>query len=102
MLTEPVQPGDKLIRISGTRHVFYTPVTVARLTKTLIILTNEERYRMDGTGFDDISCSQLSPLTPEIEAEIERKKLLSGVRNIEWSIIPLDKLRAIIEILERE
>ncbi len=41
------QPGDTVVTLLGNWRGIYTTSTVERLTKTQIVLTNGDRYRLD-------------------------------------------------------
>ena len=82
-------------------------VTVKRITKTLILVpcndTCDYRFnksngrRQGGAGYN---CQFLHKLTPEIEAEVRKKKLLNILATTKWNKYNLQQLERIDKVVK--
>jgi anaerobic selenocysteine-containing dehydrogenase len=102
-----IKAGDEVVVSNDYGRM--TIVKVAKVTRSgQIVLADGSRYRDNGieTGSDNWRKNTLSPLTPELREEIERKALRQAnmrvLRDIKWENVDDEKLAQIIAILKGE
>ena len=101
---DKLQVGDEVVVDSSSIGAIPYITKVARLTETLIVTESGQRYRRkDGVTLGSGSyCSFLQEPTQEIVDAISQRNLASHLRQVQWSDLPLDKLRAVIKLLPRK
>ena len=101
--------GDLLFVKSNSIYSSLSLHTVKRLTKTLVVLDNEYRFRKkDGVsvGSSDFIRSYLVQATPELMASVAtrriRKQRLAVLSGTEWRLYPDEFLGKILTLIEKE
>jgi hypothetical protein len=92
--------GEKVARLYRGR--LSRVRTVARLTKTQVILNDGEKFRKDGTGYNgdfQFDYTSIEPLTSKHIAIIEKHNLLKQIKEVKWEDLPLETLRQVTNAL---
>lgn len=96
---DKLKVGDEVV-VTGREHPYVTKV--ARLTATLVITTKGGKFRRssgDSSGGNMWDRCSLYEPTQERRDEVGRQNLASHLRQVQWKDYPLDKLRAIFQLL---
>ena len=98
-----LKPGDKFAieTITGS----YVLRTVARLTKTQIVLDNSQKFYMSSglsVGGSFYHKTSIIPITAEMKETIERSTLIYKIRKSHLYDISIESLRKILSIIESE
>jgi hypothetical protein len=75
--------------------------TVARLTKTQVILSNGQKFRKDGTGLSDVyQREHIEPFNDSHQAVFKKHYLLKKIKEVKLDDLSLETLTKVSEALK--
>ena len=98
-----LKPGDEVAIETITGG--YVLRTVARLTKTQIVLDNSQKFYISSgliVGGSHYRSTRIIPVTAEIKEIMERSTLIYNIRKSHLYDISTESLRKILSIIESE
>ena len=98
-----LKPGDKVVIETITGGPVFR--TVARLTKTQIVLNNSQRFYMSSGLVVGVSCYRsirILPVTAEIKEKAERYTLIYRIKKSDIRALKTSALIEILSIIESE
>ena len=99
---DKLQVGDEVVIGGGLAGIPPYISKVARLTATLFVTEDDQRFRRKdgftlGSGYYR---RFLQEPTQELRASVAQQNLASHLRRVQWHDLPLDKLRAVVKLLQ--